>query len=850
MAVDQGPTTVGSIVGKLKMDRDQWVRDVAATKAEVREIEGLDPDIHIDDNAGAVITRLQAVKAATDSVEESSERLGRSTRKATDETIRANEANRTSVTRVGAIATAVALLVPLLTPVAAAAIGIGGAFLGMGAAGVFALFGIHSEMERGTSTGQAYRQGIDTLKGSMSTLSQTAAVAMLASFRRGVAEITGAMPMLNTQVGQFSSLLGQSGANALSGVINALRVLNPLFLTAAVYLRSLTEGFKEWTEGSGIEEFGGYALSVLPQVVDVLGKLAAMVLHILEALAPLGVVGMAVLSGIADVINAIPVEVLSQLIVTLTWGAIGFKAWGFVAPMLAAIATQMGAVGAATTIATGPIGWVVAGLSALAGIFAVVIAQNTGATQAMQDYTAAVQADSGAIGENIRQKTAQKLVDSGAIDAAKKLKVSTQDVLEATLGSAAAQERLNEAVALGANGSEKSRARLRETGLDLVDYGLAVTTLTQGIDQNSAAIEGEISRYNDLQGMLEVTTEATKQQQWADEAAAAALGISAEAIQDARAGQDGMKNSTAKATAEMYLQNDAAGLLRQSLDLLNGKQLSAAEAQNQFESQLVRIPQFTDAASASLEGMSEAAVDNRGRLLDLVKSSQDAAIAYRDQGASSDEARQKMIDGKQAIIDQMVAQGANRDAVTAYIDELYKIPETVPKTKVEVDTATAEQQVSTFLTNVSNRVAWIQVRATMPDLNGSVSGSGRPGVAMGGTIRGLAGGGSGGTVVGPGTAGSDTAGLFRLANGEEVVSNVFGQADRHRFTIKAINAGVTSMAGLAPSTPSITAPAAPQAPVMVNVNVEVTTVQNEDPRVLGNIVGRGVKDALVGVKLP
>jgi hypothetical protein len=631
------------------------------------------------------------------------EDLGRKTRHATEETVKANEANRTSVTRVGAITTAIALLVPLLTPVAAAAVGLGGAFLGMGAAGVLALFGIHSEMEKGTAVGQAYRAGLDTLQGSLSTLSRTAAIAMLSSFRRSVADISGAMPFLNTQVGQLSSLLGQSGANAVSGVINALQVLNPLFLTAGVYLRSLTQGFQEWTQGSGIEQFGGYALATLPQVVDVLGKLATMVMHILEALAPLGTIGIAVLSGIADMITAIPVDVLSQLIVTITWGAVAFKAWGFIAPMLATIATQMGAVSAATTIATGPIGWVVAGLAALAGILAVIVASNTGATRAMQDYTAAVQADSGAIGENIRQKVAMKLLDSGAYDAAKKLGISLETVTQATLGNKDALAALAPYLK-AANGDQGALADIsKETGVQAIVAAKSVLTLADGIKTNGTAIAGEIERYNTLQDALQVTTEATQAQQAADEAAAGALGISTEALQSARDGQEKVEDATAKATAQMYLQNDAAGLLRQSLDLLNGKTLSAEEAQNQFESQLVRMPDYVDdatgaldSAGASLDGMSESAVTNRGSLIDLIKSSQNAATAFRDQGGSAEDTRAKMLAGRDAIIEQAVANGMNRDAVTRYVDELYKVPEKLPPTKLEVDKAAAEAAIANF----------------------------------------------------------------------------------------------------------------------------------------------------------
>lgn len=906
MAADQGPTTVGTIVGKLRMDRAQWLADVAATKQEARELGALEPDIHIDDNAATVIARMKAAKAATEDLTGSSEKLATSQARVTaamkdgdlatarvnvaqmrlnelrdkgitsgsrhaaaelalavaqarvaeatddtaDATIRANEANRTSVTRVGAIVTAVALLVPLLAPAGAAVVGLGGAFLGMGAAGVLALFGIKREMDAGTQAGSAYRSGIDSLKGSMGALAQTAAVAMLSSFQRVVKETTQSMPMLNTQVGQFSGLLGRSGANLFTGTTNALRILNPLFLTAGVYLESLTEGFQRWTEGSGIEQFSGYALSALPQVVDVLGKLAAMVMHILEALIPLGTVGLVMLGGIADVINAIPVDVLSQLIVTLTWGAVAFKAWGFVAPMLASIATSMGAVGAATTIATGPIGWVVAGLAALAGIFAVVIANNTGATQAMQDYTAAVDADSGAIGENVRVKAAQKLLDSGALDAAKKLKVSLEDVTAATLGDADAKKRVNEQLKLGEVGSKQLQDGLKKLGIDIVEYTLLEKTLTEGIKGNSAAITGEVERYNLLHEALTATTAATDAQHAADEAVAASLGISVGALQAARAGQGDLEASTAKATAEMYIQGDAAGLLKQALDALNGKALSAAEAQNQFESQLVRMPDYIDettgaydAAGASLDGMSESAITNRGALLDLIQSAQDSAQAYRDQGASSGEAKQKLIDSKQAIEDQAVANGLNREAVKAYLDELFKIPETVPTTKVEVDTANAEAKIATFKANLQSifNKTW-NLKTTAHTGTPLL-----PGSALGGTARGMAGGGS---VVGPGTAGSDSAGFYRLAHGEEVISNVFGQADRNRPLLKQINAGFTPAQAAAGVSKSA-APAPGSGGTTVQVDVHVTTVQNEDPGVLGNIVGRSVKDALrgAGVKI-
>lgn len=927
--MNEGPTTVGSIVGKVKMDRDQWVVDVAKTKQDARELDALRPDIHIGDNAAAVIARLKAAEAATESLAAKQETASTRTVTATAAVTRAergvaaglqaaalaaeqaraaqvrldeardagdatrvalaeadlarwtrqseeaneaaarshlelaaaqkaqaaaaarvNEANKTSATRVGMIASAIALLVPLLTPVASTAIGLGGAFLGMGAAGVAAIFGIKSEMEKGTDVGNAYRAGINTLRGDMSTLAQTAAVGMLASFRRAVADTNAAMPMLNKQVGQFSSLLGEAGAAGLSGTISSLRVLNPLFMTAGIYARSLAQGFEQWASGSGIEQFNGYALATFPQVVDVLGKLASMVMHILEALAPLGTVGLAVLSGIADVISSIPVDILSQLIVSLTWGALAFKAWGFVAPMLSAIATSMGAVGAATTIATGPIGWVVAGLSALAGIFAVTIASNQSATRALQDYTAAVDADSGAIGKNVRAKVAQELQDRGALDAAKKLGIGLSTLTDAVLGNADAQSQLSMYTTTSSMDQEALKRIVDKTGLSVKDASDASKTLTSALQQEGPAVQTAVSAWQMRQDAISETTSVTREQEQADEAAAAALGITVGAIQAARAGQKDMTADTAKATAEMYLQNDAAGLLKQSLDLLNGKTLTAAEAQNRFDSTIANMGAHIDKsgkdverATASLEGMSAAAVANRGELISSVQAAQQSAQAFRDNGGSADEARQKLADMKQAIIDHAVEVGEDRDQVQQFIDKIFQIPASVPPTKLEVDAQEAlekAQKVKDILDALQRNVT-VEV-----SLRGG--GGQKLAFANGGTARGLANGG--GTVTGPGTAGSDTAGIYRLAHGEEVISNVFGQADRWRSTLKAINAGATT-AGTAPALPSSpTSPTTPErSAVNVQVDVHVSVVKSEDPQIVGNMVGRGVRDALSGVKL-
>ena len=88
----------------------------------------------------------------------------------------------------------------------------------------------------------------------------------------------------------------------------------------------------------------------------------------------------------------------------------------------------------------------------------------------------------------------------------------------------------------------------------------------------------------------------------------------------------------------------------------------------------------------------------------------------------------------------------------------------------------------------------IEQRATLPDLNGSASGSGRPGLAVGGRVPGYASGGQlptagAGTEVTDGFLGISSAGmpLARVDAGEWIIKR--SSSDRYNRELAAINAG-------------------------------------------------------------
>ncbi|NDU79167.1 hypothetical protein GWI34_42290, partial [Actinomadura sp. DSM 109109] len=152
-------------------------------------------------------------------------------------------------------------------------------------------------------------------------------------------------------------------------------------------------------------------------------------------------------------------------------------------------------------------------------------------------------------------------------------------------------------------------------------------------------------------------------------------GVSVTAIQGAQDQQKKTQDQLDATTLAMRMQNDAAGLLKMAWDQLNGKALSAAQAQNAFDSSLANMgTHVTDAGKQitfttnSINDMSAASVSLRGQLNTQVQNLAAVVAANGGLSNSTQEAKQQYAAMRQQIIDNAVAHGVNRDAVTAYID--------------------------------------------------------------------------------------------------------------------------------------------------------------------------------------
>jgi TP901 family phage tail tape measure protein len=163
-----------------------------------------------------------------------------------------------------------------------------------------------------------------------------------------------------------------------------------------------------------------------------------------------------------------------------------------------------------------------------------------------------------------------------------------------------------------------------------------------------------------------------------------------------------------------------------------------------------------DGFTAGLNLSTEAGRSNMAMLTDIGNATNEAAAATYDATGSVEGLNAKLTDGQQRLYDAARAFGASEDEAHNYAQTLIATPEAV-QTRVELTGVSAAQAILNDL--VATKTKTILVRAVQgPDLNGAASGSGRPGLA------------SGGAVSGPGTGTSDTAGLYRLSNGEHVLT--------------------------------------------------------------------------------
>ena len=741
---DGNATNVGSIVGKLKIDSSDWNRELAAAETKARQLGRANPTVKVETAGTAkAVTELTAVEAAEKKVSASSAALARMreqgraatiaqaitekesvkpvmdftewTRRATeatrDDTAAKNDSaesnKRVDTTAKSAgrsihmLYAGIAMLAPAVVPLAGFAVAGAGALGAMGVSGILAIKGISDELKEGGPLANQYAEGINTAKEQLSALGRSSAVGMLDGFNRSIQTIDAYMPGLTQQTNQYSRALGTLGANSLAGLLGSFRTLDPVFKAFTGYLGVLTGRLSTLGSSNGLQRFGDYALATMPLVEATLESLVTGVGNLLVALSPLGHVALTSLKVVGDILTAIPHEVLTLI----TGGALGayaaFSTWSSLIPVIQSFGIML-------NLSLGPIGLIVAGVGALAGVMIGAAASTKDGTAATLAYTAALERDNGVVGQSVRVHAAQEFAKSKAAEAAQKLGLSLELLTKAAIGDVVAQERLgNELQRLDRISKDNTGTTLEMGGVnvDLIkSHGKmqeSIKIVREELANQSGALQSTMDyqkRFNELMG---ATSASAGSQRSELSMLAGMFGTSVTNIQGAIDGEKAAEDQLAKTTVKMQLQNNAAGILKASLDLLNGKALSAAQAQNAFDSSLVNMGDHVDKTgkqitftTTSITDMSSASVALRGQLNGQVANLQQVVEANGGLSESTGKAKAEMETMRQQIINNAVAHGVDKDAVTAYVDGLLKIPASIPPTKLDVDNAAAAQKIA------------------------------------------------------------------------------------------------------------------------------------------------------------
>jgi hypothetical protein len=403
-------------------------------------------------------------------------------------------------------------------------------------------------------------------------------------------------------------------------------------------------------------------------------------------------------------------------------------------------------LGGLTSFFGGPWGIAIAGatlgLSALVGWLGSTDDATEETKQATQDYTDALRQANGVINDSVRAAAAKAAQDAGILDVAQKVGIALPNVTDAIT---------NQGTAL-----DSTRERLRAY---IAQHVVMLDANTRGLDSEGQAAQDALTALDSLVGGGNRTIENQRQLAAATAEAGDSSGSAAVAAQTL----EQQLQDTADAASDARQQTD---LFKQSLDILTGAHISLAEAQSNMYEALA-------AATGALDNEHGAVLDATGAIdlhSEAGRKAQDVLFGVRDagnqyiatliqQGATLDETTAADADLRKSFIESAGQMGITGQAAEDLADQILGVPDSRLTTfKADTQQATnAANELQRLIDSIHGRTVDIIARATLPDLNGAASGSGRPGLA------------TGGPVFGAGTGTSDSIPAM-LSNGEHVLT--------------------------------------------------------------------------------
>jgi TP901 family phage tail tape measure protein len=292
--------------------------------------------------------------------------------------------------------------------------------------------------------------------------------------------------------------------------------------------------------------------------------------------------------------------------------------------------------------------------------------------------------------------------------------------------------------------------------------------------------------------------------------------------------------------------------LKATIEGFGSAQLDVNAATRDFEAAVDDLSASVSENGATLDVTTSQGRANQAALDDIAKSTLGLSSATLTQTGSQQQASKAIADGRQRLIEALGQFGITGQAAEDYADKLGLIPSNVSTAARLTGLPEAQGALDRWINLNNGRTVNIRTVNNVSTLRtpGGLDASSNPGAATGGPIY------------GPGTGTSDTAGLWRLSNGEHVITAAEVAAAgghgvimalRRQMLAGQIHTGYATGGAVGSMAPVRYAPSAPQVIVApssggrdVFAPISVSAPPGLDEVTVGTVMGRVVGRYLSG----
>lgn len=383
------------------------------------------------------------------------------------------------------------------------------------------------------------------------------------------------------------------------------------------------------------------------------------------------------LTGVVDMLGGIPAPVRAAAlgvagftaILALT-GAGGIKAVQGYTAAKAAI-TTLGISGKTAGFALGGLGIVFTLATFVVGAYAKSHAE---AKARVEDFTAAIKADSGALGDNTRQAVVNALQKKGALDDAKALGISLVTVTDAMLGNAAAQKTVNDVLGKYLNESPAQLAAHSAEGSVVDENANAAGRLAAATGSTNGELQKAIKSSQQNTEAMGGSTDATKLSAAALDAARLKAAGLFPVLDTTTAAFSYLTAAQQANEAALSATKTAVDALVTSMHILDGDAIGTTEATIGFKNAVFDLKSNLDGSTRSLSINTEGGRKNQTALIGLIKDANTHAEAVTRQTASIGKGTAVLETDIAAIRKAATAAGLNKAAVDKLIGSYVRIP--------------------------------------------------------------------------------------------------------------------------------------------------------------------------------